>query len=130
MSNKIVASLGILLLVIVSFFISIDPANAEIYTIEMGTDKGQLKFFPETLTIQPGDTVRWRNNKFAPHNAIFYGDKIPTIVAKELSHQDLLFSTGQYYETTFPKDSEPGEYPYYCRPHRGAGMQGKIIVNN
>ena len=26
------------------------------------------------------------------------------------------------------KFDTPGEYSYYCEPHQGAGMAGKIIV--
>ncbi|MGV2829942.1 plastocyanin/azurin family copper-binding protein [Myxosarcina sp. GI1(2024)] len=30
--------------------------------------------------------------------------------------------------TNFARDLTPGSYPYYCEPHRAAGMVGKIIV--
>jgi plastocyanin len=35
---------------------------------------------------------------------------------------------GQEVKTTFPEDTPAGEYTYYCEPHRGAGMIGKITV--
>ena len=43
----------------------------------------------------------------------------------ELSHSDLAFNPGESWEETF---SEAGTYDYYCEPHRGAGMVGKVIV--
>jgi plastocyanin len=128
MSKKLVLIVSTVFLVVVSFFGSINPASAETYTVKMGSDSGQLQFVPETLTIKPGDTVRWENNKLAPHNAVFDASKIDADLAKSLSQKSLLFSPGEGYEVTFPKDIAPGEYPYYCEPHRGAGMVGKIIV--
>jgi plastocyanin len=92
----------------------------------MGTDAGLLQFEPSTIKIKPGDTVKWVNNKLAPHNAVFDG-KVGDIATK-LSHKNLVFSPGESYETTFPADATPGEYPFFCEPHRGAGMAGKVIV--
>ena len=45
--------------------------------------------------------------------------------ADKLSHEDYLNSPGETVSSTFDK---PGEYSYYCEPHQGAGMAGKIIV--
>ncbi|MBD1839714.1 plastocyanin [Coleofasciculus sp. FACHB-64] len=128
-------SLGLLictiLLVVSSFVLSASPASAETYTIKMGTDAGMLKFEPAKLTIKPGDTVKFVNNKLAPHNAVFDDKGVPNgdkALAKDLSHTKLLNSPGESYETTFPADTPPGTYTYYCQPHRGAGMVGKITV--
>jgi plastocyanin len=126
MLKKLGLVLSTLLLVVASFFIAVNPAAAETYTVKMGTDSGALKFEPETLTVKPGDTVKWVNNKLAPHNAVF--DSKVGDIASKLSHKNLVFSPGESYETTFPSDTPPGEYPFYCEPHRGAGMGGKVIV--
>lgn len=93
------------------------PAGATTYEVKMGTDKGQLAYEPKVLKIKVGDTVRWINNKAYPHNVVFK--------ETDLSHPKLLQKPNQVVETTF---SQPGEYDYYCTPHRGAGMVGKIIV--
>ncbi|MFS8886249.1 plastocyanin [Synechococcus sp. H70.2] len=105
-----------------------NPAAAETYTVKMGSDKAQLVYDPPTLTIKQGDTVRWVNNKVYPHNVVF--DKVPggdAALAAKLSHKALLTAPNQVVETAFV-DVPPGEYTYYCTPHRGAGMVGKIIV--
>ena len=99
------------------------PAG-ETYIVKMGSDTGMLKFEPATLTIKQGDTVKWVINKFAPHNVVFDGSSPG---AEQLSHQGLLFSTGDSFESTFTADMV-GTYRYYCAPHRGAGMVGEIIV--
>ena len=129
--SRLVVFLSAVLLVISSLFFSAAPAAAETYTVKMGADNGQLKFVPDKLTVKPGDTVEWVNNKLAPHNAVFDVSKVPDgakDLGKNLSHDKLLFSSGDSYKSTFPEDTPPGEYTYYCQPHRGAGMVAKIIV--
>ena len=121
------------LLITMSFLFLVAPVRSETYSIKMGSDSGQLLFVPETLEIKSGDTVKWVMNKVPPHNVIFEGDRIPTAdqaLALRISHQKLLFKPGDSYQTTFSDDMPSGTYPYYCQPHRAAGMKGKIIVKN
>ncbi|MBD2016985.1 plastocyanin [Microcoleus sp. FACHB-53] len=128
-SRSVGLLLSTILLIVASFALSATPAAAETYTVKMGTDSGMLQFYPPTVTIKAGDTVKWVMNKVPPHNAVFddakLGDKA---LAKKLSHDKLLFTPGESFETTFPADTAAGTYPFYCQPHRGAGMAGKIIV--
>ena len=84
----------------------------------LGPDAGMLAFEPATVTIKAGATVKFINNKLAPHNAVFDGHD-------EYSHGDLAFNPGASWEETF---GEAGTFDYYCEPHRGAGMVGKVIV--
>lgn len=109
-------------------FLASAPAIAADQTVKMGSDAGMLVFEPATVTISKGDTVTWENNKMAPHNVVFDASGIPggKETADKLSNSQLTFSPGESYSTTF--DVEPGEYSYYCAPHRGAGMVGKVVV--
>lgn len=119
------------LLVVSSFAVFTPTASAETHTIKLGSDKGLLQFEPSKLTIKPGDTIVWLNNKVPPHNVVFDAVKNPTqdkALAESLSHSKLLLNPGQNVETTFPADAPVGEYNFYCAPHRGAGMAGKITV--
>ena len=118
MSKKLSLLFSTVLLIAASFFMTVNPALAATYEVKMGTDTGLLKFEPETITIKSGDTVKWVNNKMSPHNVSFEDTSLE-------SHKQLVFSPGDSYETTFPNS---GTYTYYCEPHRGAGMVGKIIV--
>ena len=118
MTKKLTLLLSALLLVVTSFFFNVNPAAAETYEVKMGSDNGMLQFVPSTLTVKAGDTVKWVNNKMSPHNVVFDDSSLK-------SHKQLVFSPGESYETTF---KEAGEYAYYCEPHRGAGMMGKIVV--
>jgi plastocyanin len=126
-------SLAVLTLVLVVSSVAIftPSAAAETYTVKLGTDKGMLAFEPAKLTIKPGDTIEWLNNKVPPHNVVFDSALNPAKsadLAKALSHKQLMMSPGQKETTTFAADAPAGEYTFYCEPHRGAGMVGKIIV--
>ncbi len=99
--------------------ISVSSAQATTVQVKLGTDDGMLAFEPSTVSISAGDTVKFVNNKLAPHNAVFDGHE-------ELSHADLAFAPGESWEKTF---SSAGTYEFYCEPHRGAGMVGKVVVN-
>ncbi|WP_017325438.1 plastocyanin [Synechococcus sp. PCC 7336] len=112
-------------LVAAAFWMSAQPASAETYTVKMGADNGMLVFDPSSLTIKQGDTVKWVNNKAFPHNVVF-DSKAPEAVQKH-SHKQLASAPGQEFVETFD-DVPAGEYGYYCVPHRGAGMVGKIVV--
>jgi plastocyanin len=118
-------------LVVSSFAVFAPSAAAETYTVKLGSDKGMLAFEPAKLSVKPGDTIEWVNNKVPPHNVVFDAAKNPSKsadLAKGLSHKQLLMSPGQKQTTTIPADAPAGEYTFYCEPHRGAGMVGKLTV--
>ncbi|TYQ28445.1 plastocyanin [Pseudanabaena sp. UWO311] len=117
-AKKLGLVIASLLFVVGSFFMSVSPAAADTVTVKMGSDGGQLVFEPKVVTIKVGDTVKWVNNKAFPHNVVFDGHA-------ELSHKKLAQKPKAELESTF---NEAGEFAYYCSPHRGAGMQGKIVV--
>ncbi len=121
-ANSFARRLGLLIVSLVvvfgSFFMSVSPAAADVVTVKMGSDGGQLVFEPKVVTIKVGDTVKWVNNKAFPHNIVFEGHE-------ELSHKKLAQKPKAELESTF---NETGEFSYYCSPHRGAGMQGKVVV--
>ncbi len=101
-------------------FLVINTPSAEAKTVEvkLGTDAGMLAFEPSQITLSEGDSVKFVNNKLAPHNAVFDGHE-------DLSHTDLAFAPGESWTQTF---SNPGTYDFYCEPHRGAGMVGTVVV--
>ncbi|MFB2881494.1 plastocyanin [Floridanema aerugineum] len=126
-------SLALLTMVLVasSFVVMASPASADTVTVKMGADNGMLSFQPAKVTIKPGDTVKWVNNKVPPHNVVFDTAKNPAksaALAKTLSHKGLVMKPGDEVSVTFPANAAAGEYTYYCEPHRGAGMVGTIVV--
>ena len=104
--------------IVLTLGLGISSVSAKTVEVKLGTDAGMLAFEPSSVTISTGDTVKFINNKLAPHNVVFES-------SAEYSHKGLLFSPGESFESTF---NEAGEYTYYCEPHRGAGMVGKIVV--
>ncbi|MGJ5674639.1 MAG: plastocyanin [Nostochopsis sp.] len=118
-----------ILLVVGSFAVFTPSAAADTYTVKLGSDKGMLAFEPAKLTVKPGDTIKWVNNKVPPHNVVFDpGQSKSADLAKAWTHKQLLMSPGQEYETTVPADALKGDYTFYCEPHRGAGMAGKLTI--
>lgn len=99
---------------------------AETKSVMMGSDSGQLVFVPAKTTICSGDTVKWTNNKGGPHNVVFDEDAIPSGVDQEsISMDDQLGEEGDTFSMKF---TTTGSYEYYCEPHRGAGMNGVLVV--
>jgi len=98
--------------------VSISSVEASTVEVKLGTDAGMLAFEPSSITLSAGDSIKFVNNKLAPHNAVFEGHD-------ELSHADLAFAPGESWEETF---AAAGTYDFYCEPHRGAGMVGKVVV--
>jgi plastocyanin len=116
-----------MLLLVGSFFLTAAPASAASYDVVMGGAKG-LVFEPATLAISAGDTVNFNVGQLPPHNVQF--EKVPggdKALAASLSHKGLE-GTGGTFSIAFPADAPAGDYTYFCMPHRGAGMVGKITV--
>ena len=86
--------------------------------IVMGSE-GNLIFEPSDVTINAGDTVHFVNGMLPPHNVIVEDHP-------ELSHDGLAFASGESFDLTFP---EPGDYTFWCDPHKGAGMIGHLHVS-
>ena len=62
--------------------LGVATAQAKTVEVKLGTDAGMLAFEPSSINISAGDTVKFVNNKLAPHNAVFDGND-------DLSHPDL-----------------------------------------
>jgi plastocyanin len=80
------------------------------YTVEIS----DFKFGPAELTVEAGSTVTFVNKDSVQHNA----------VAADGSFSTKLLDENESATVTL---AEPGEYDYYCEPHKSF-MKGKIIV--
>lgn len=90
----------------------------------------QLTFSPETVTIEAGGTVTWRNTSDVLHTAT--GDPDQAVDPDNVRLPQGAdpwdsggVTPGSDYSRTF---DVPGEYRYFCIPHELAGMVGTIIV--
>jgi len=108
------------------FAAAASPAIANAADVKLGSDGGQLVFVPDEITIKAGESVTWSGNKGMPHNVVFDEEAVPegTDLAA-INHEDMVNEEGEKVTSKFAK---PGTYAYYCEPHRGAGMNGTVIV--
>lgn len=90
------------------------PAETSETQVEPKTVEIKIEDFafkPDSITISPGDTVRWTNLDLVTH----------TVTGPDFSSGTL--RDGDSYEFTFTKE---GTYRYYCSIH--ASMEGVVIV--
>lgn len=96
--------------------------------VKLGDDNGGLAFVPSEFTVAPGEKIVFKNNAGYPHNVVFDPDEIPegVDVSKiSMDEEALLNAPGEAYSVILDK---PGSYTFYCSPHQGAGMVGKVTV--
>jgi plastocyanin len=111
---------------LVSVGLMTSPLVANAVDVKLGSDGGQLVFVPDEVTIKAGDSVTWKGNKGMPHNVVFDEEAVPEGTALDkINHEDMINEEGESVTSKFDK---PGTYAYYCEPHRGAGMNGTVVV--
>jgi len=89
-------------------------AHAATVTINITDDQ----FTPQTVTVNPGDTVTWVNHGSDQH----------TVTADGGAFDSGTLSPGQQFSAIF---NQPGTYAYHCKFHGGVGgvgMSGTITV--
>lgn len=111
---------SVLLLVLFSIFLSGDIGfnenNSEVHTITV--DGTNLRFYPDSLTINEGDSVRFLwGGELLPHNSV---------------EENGVFDSGEPerevdYLYSFDFD-QAGTYDFFCEPHQSVGMDGTITV--
>jgi plastocyanin len=72
-----------------------------------------FKYQPDTLTINAGDTVEWKNNDIVPH----------TVTAADKTFASGAIRPGATWKFVAKKS---GSFPYTCTPH--PNMHGKLVV--
>lgn len=103
--------------------------NALAIEVLLGGSDGSLAFVPSEFTVAPGEKIVFKNNAGFPHNVVFDEDEIPGGVDASkisMSDEDLLNAPGETYSVTL---DAKGSYTFYCSPHQGAGMVGKVTVS-
>jgi len=74
---------------------------------------------PATVTVKPGDTVRWVNVGTIAHNAVSGNDPSP-----DGAWSSPEVDPGGAWTRTF---DSPGTYPYFCSLHPTL-MPGTVVV--
>lgn len=86
-------------------------------------------FVPSDFSVASGEKIVFKNNAGFPHNVVFDEDEVPSGVdagSISMPEEELLNAPGETYSVTL---SAKGAYSFYCSPHQGAGMVGKVTVN-
>ena len=98
--------------------IGLQQDDGGVHTVTVDGFGSNLRFVPDTLTINEGDTVQFLwSGQLLPHNAI---------------EENEVFNSGDAernvdYTYTF-NYNQSGVYEFYCEPHRDLGMVGEITV--
>ena len=89
-----------------------------------------LKYSPEQVTIQSGQTIIWKNVSRIVHTVT-----ADSTLAAKPEHVKRPPSAQQFNSGAIPpgqsfsyKFTVPGDYRYFCIPHEMAGMIGSITV--
>ncbi|XP_009776940.1 plastocyanin A'/A'' [Nicotiana sylvestris] len=104
-------------------------SNAMAIEVLLGSDDGGLAFVPGNFSVSAGEKITFKNNAGFPHNVVFDEDEIPAgvdVSKISMPEEEYLNGPGETYSVTL---SEKGTYTFYCAPHQGAGMVGKVTVN-
>jgi len=99
------------ILMIISLLLIPNSVLATEYVVEIY----KKKYIPADITIEPGDTVIWKNiEKRQYHNVWF----------KQIDKEEPdYFFPEETYQRDFDKT---GDFPYECGPH--PRMKGRVIV--
>ena len=89
-----------------------------------------LKFNPEKVTIEAGETVLWENTTYVVHTVTCDPEKATMDRSVQLPEGANTFGSGKMepgntFEYTF---ETKGTFKYFCEPHEGANMSGTVIV--
>ena len=101
-----------------------ETGDAKDVTVILMTDA--FRFEPDEVTIHAGDTVEWRN--VSPFDHVVTDDRKlgdAAIPAGAQAFSSGAIASGASYRRVF---TVPGEYRYFCVPHEGIGMVGRITV--
>ncbi len=95
--------------------------------VKMVKQGSSYAFSPASVTVQPGDTIRWIQASDAPHNVQFdswaKGARIGSV-----RMGPYLTSPGQSYQLVVDQRFTPGTYAYECTPHGAMGMKATLTV--
>jgi plastocyanin len=93
------------------------PADHALATDVVTVEIADYRYQPAELAVPAGTTVRWLNAERRTSHDVYFP-------------KDDLGSPRLFPDESWSRQfDEPGEYPYYCRPHEDrAGMHGVIRV--
>lgn len=122
-----------------------EPESGQVASDTVTIKVVDFAFEPATVTVRPGDVVRFVNTNFTAHNVEFTKTPAETKLGEEyvvpveqIGTRAVIFppprigpyltDEGEAYEFVITDAFAAGEYRYGCTPHGSMGMKGKLIV--
>lgn len=109
-----------------------------IHTVNMQMDNEGFRFEPSYLSVNAGDGVRFHMLSGVPHNVAFDEHFIPRAARAQLlaniaalGGRDLAAPVVTTIDSSFTISTAglpPGEYLFYCAPHRSLNMHGVLTI--
>ncbi|WP_265110415.1 plastocyanin/azurin family copper-binding protein [Halosolutus halophilus] len=106
--------------------------DGDVTEVDVGPE-GRLRYEPEEVEIEVGDTVRWTALSEG-HNVTSHPDASPKCENPDDADPFTSYEGDDHFaimdvDETFEHEfAVPGEYVYVCTPHAGQGMVGTVIV--
>jgi plastocyanin len=97
--------------------------EARVVQVTVGAD-GEMRFQPDTVTVQSGDVVRFV--AFSGVHDVHFPKEANPGAANLPPASDWLLREGDHYELKVTL--APGTYHFQCDPHSLMGMRGTLIV--
>ncbi len=106
-------------------------------TLRGDKDSGRYRFDPATITVRPGDILRFVVATGSPHNVVFEAGGLAPQTRAALNSAmprrfsdlsgPLLSSVGADYRIVVP-NIPPGRYRFFCQSHQAYDMTGELVV--
>lgn len=116
---------------------AITPITGKTITVNMLGDAKGYRYEPSTITLKPGDGIKFINVSGGPHNVAFWPDSIPSGAQQALQADmpnttapltgPLLTAPNATYTISFA-GQKPGVYRFYCTVHLALGMKGTLRI--
>jgi plastocyanin len=116
------------------------PAQAQrVHEIRLEADAGKdtYRFVPANISARAGDVLLFRTVSGSPHSIVFEAGGLSGPAHEALNgtmarragdlSSPLLSPDGAEYRIVVP-GVEPGEYQFFCLPHRAYDMRGTLRV--
>ncbi|HIA71732.1 MAG TPA: hypothetical protein EYO01_03380 [Phycisphaerales bacterium] len=107
-------------LTILLLFLFAAPAVANTYVVTASS----TSWSPSTLTVVPGDIIRFEYGSGYPHTITSGTSCTPD----GLYFNEPLTGSGDFYEWAVPSTA-PSSVPFFCSPHCNFGMTGVIYID-
>src|SRR5882724_10763617 len=108
-----------LIVATIASFLVFQPTVTPAATVDVTVGNNCLCFSPSSVTIHPGDTVRWTWSS-SGHSTTSGSPGSPNGI-----WDSGILNQGAMFTHTF---NSVGSFPYYCTPHGSLGMVGTVTV--